>query len=124
MSPTEPRADTGSGTGSNLDLLKDIELPVMLRFGSTRMPLEDLIRLNTGSVIEFDGSLNDPIELMVNGRVIARGEAVIVQNSYGIRISEIATPQDGIFPAAAAIAASRFPDAEADGASDIDRGEE
>src|ERR1700677_1006204 len=120
MSPTEPRADTGSGTGSNLDLLKDIELPVMLRFGSTRMPLEDLIRLNTGSVIEFDGSLNDPIELMVNGRVIARGEAVIVQNSYGIRISEIATPQDGIFPAAAAIADSGA----SDSVSNTDRGED
>lgn len=116
MSPIEPRTDTGS----NLDLLKDIELPVMLRFGSTRMALEDLIRLNTGSVIEFDGSLNDPIELMVNGRVIARGEAVMVQNSYGIRISEIATPQDGIFPAAAAIAGSGV----SDGVSDVDRGEE
>jgi flagellar motor switch protein FliN len=100
MSPGEPKVETSS----NLDLLKDIELPVMLRFGSTRMPLEDLIRLNTGSVIELEGSLNDPIELMVNGRVIARGEAVIVQNSYGIRISEIAVPQDGIFRAAAAIA--------------------
>src|ERR1700691_3251048 len=118
MSPAEPRTETGSGTGSNLDLLKDIELPVMLRFGSTRMPLEDLIRLNTGSLIEFDGSLNDPIELMVNGRVIARGEAVIVQNSYGIRISEIATQQDRMFPAAAAIADSRVPDAGADGVSD------
>lgn len=84
---------------TNLDVLKDIELPVMLRFGRTRMRLEELIRLNTGSLIEFDGSLNDPVELLVNGRVIARGEAVIVENSYGIRISEIASPQDRIFPA-------------------------
>jgi len=88
-----------SSAGNNLDVLKDIELPVMLRFGSTRMSLEDLIRLNTGSVVEFEGSLSDPVELLVNGRVIARGEAVIVQNSYGIRISEIAAPRDRVFSA-------------------------
>jgi flagellar motor switch protein FliN len=111
MSPGETKIEMGS----NLGLLKDIELPVMLRFGSTRIPLDDLIHLSTGSVIEFDGSLNDPIELIVNGRVIARGEAVIVQNSYGIRISEIATPQDGIFPAAAAVANSEV--------TDLNRGE-
>jgi flagellar motor switch protein FliN/FliY len=111
MTPSELKTEMGS----NLDLLKDIELPVMLRFGSTRIPLDDLIHLNTGSVIEFDGALNDPIELIVNGRVIARGEAVIVQNSYGIRISEIATPREGIFPAAAAVANS--------GVAIADRGE-
>lgn len=75
---------------TNLDVLKDIELPVSLRFGRTRMTLQELVRLGTGSVIPLDGSAGDPVELLVNGRVVARGEAVIVQNSYGIRISEIA----------------------------------
>jgi flagellar motor switch protein FliN/FliY len=86
---------------NNLQLLRDVELPVMLRFGSTRLPLEEIIRLSTGSLIEFEGSPNDPVELLVNGRVIAWGEAVIVQNSYGIRISGIATPRERIFPAEA-----------------------
>jgi flagellar motor switch protein FliN/FliY len=81
---------------SNLEVLKDIELPVTLRFGTTRMTLQDLTGLNTGSVIEFDGGLHDPVEVLVNGRVIARGEAVIVQDSYGVRISEIASPGDRI----------------------------
>jgi flagellar motor switch protein FliN/FliY len=84
---------------SNLEVLKDIELPVTLRFGTTRMTLQDLTGLNTGSVIEFDGGLNDPVEVLVNGRVIARGEAVIVQDSYAVRIAEIASPPDRIaFP--------------------------
>ena len=92
-------AANASAVGSNLEVLKDIELPVTLRFGTTRMTLRDLTGLNTGSVIEFDGGLNDPVEVLVNGRVIARGEAVIVQDSYAMRISEIASPADRIaFP--------------------------
>jgi flagellar motor switch protein FliN/FliY len=92
-------AANASDVRSNLEVLKDIELPVTLRFGTTRMTLRDLTGLNTGSVIEFDGGLNDPVEVLVNGRVIARGEAVIVQDSYAVRISEIASPADRItFP--------------------------
>ena len=93
-------------TSSNLDLLKDIELPVTLRFGRTTMPLESLVRLNAGSIIEFESAADEPVELLVNGRLIARGEAVIVQNSYGIRISEIAVSPERIFPAGAAISES------------------
>lgn len=89
-------AASDSDDWSNLEVLKDIELPVMLRFGTTRMTLQDLTSLSSGSVIEFDGGLNDPVEVLVNGRVIARGEAVIVQDSYAVRISEIASPPDRI----------------------------
>jgi len=89
-------AVTDADVTSNLEVLKDIELPVTLRFGTTRMTLQDLTGLSTGSVIEFDGGLNDPVEVLVNGRVIARGDAVIVQDSYAVRISEIASPPDRI----------------------------
>lgn len=92
--------EQAAANGSNLDLLKDIELAVTLRFGRTRMTLEKLVRLNTGSIVEFEGAADDPVELLVNGRLIARGEAVIVQNCYGIRISEIAGSQDRLFSAA------------------------
>jgi len=79
---------------SNLDALLDVELPVTLRFGSTRMALEAVIGLNTGSVVEFDRRVNEPVEVLVNGRVIARGEAVMVQGNYGVRISEIASRRE------------------------------
>ena len=79
---------------SNLDVLMDIEMPVTLRFGSTHMTLQDIIGLNTGSVIELDRSLDDLVEVMVNGHVVARGDAVTVQGVYGIRISEIASQHD------------------------------
>jgi flagellar motor switch protein FliN len=94
--------DTGTNTDlpvskmrqSNLDVLLDIELPVTLRFGSTLMALEAVIGLNTGFVVEFDRRVNEPVEVLVNGRVVARGEAVMVQGNYGVRISEIATRRE------------------------------
>jgi len=92
--------------GSALDLLLDIELPVTLRFGRTQMTLQEVIDLNTGSVIDFGEGAEEPVEVMVNDRVVARGEAVMVQGNYGVRISQIesrrerldATPAAGIAP--------------------------
>ena len=78
-----------SQSGSTLDMLLDIELPVTLRFGRTQMILSDVIDLNRGSVIDFGQSAETPVEVVVNGRVVAHGEAVMIQGSYGVRISEI-----------------------------------
>ena len=75
--------------GSALDLLLDIELPVTLRFGRTQMTLHEVIGLDSGSVIDFGQSAEEPVEVLVNGRVVARGEAVMVQGNYGVRISQI-----------------------------------
>jgi len=83
-----------SQPGSALDLLLDIELPVTLRFGRTRMTLSELMDLNRGSVIDFGQSAEAPVEVMVNGRVVARGEAVMVQGNYGVRISQIESRRD------------------------------
>jgi flagellar motor switch protein FliN/FliY len=83
----------------NAGALMDVELPLTLRFGSTHMPLHQLAGLSVGSVIEFDGALGDPVELVVNGRVIARGEAVVLQGCYALRISEIASRQERMFSA-------------------------
>jgi flagellar motor switch protein FliN len=80
--------------GSALDLLLDIEMPVTLRFGRTQMSLNDVIDLNRGSVIDFGQSAEEPVEVMVNGRIVARGEAVMVQGNYGIRISHIESRSD------------------------------
>jgi flagellar motor switch protein FliN/FliY len=78
-----------SQPGSALDLLLDIEMPVTLRFGRTRMILNDVIDLDRGSMIDLGQSAEEPVEVMVNRRVVARGEAVMVQGNYGIRISHI-----------------------------------
>jgi len=96
-------AEAAHNSGT-LDLLLDMELPVLVRFGSTRMQLRDLMKLTSGSVIEFGRSAENPVEILVNGRVVARGSAVVVQGNYGVRISEIAAARDGFGPAAALMA--------------------
>jgi len=73
----------------NLDLLLDVELEVSIRFGKRQMLLKDVLELNSGALVELDRRVRDPIELLLGGRVIARGEAVIVDGNYGIRITEI-----------------------------------
>jgi flagellar motor switch protein FliN/FliY len=78
-----------SQPGSSLDMLLDIELPVTLRFGRTQMVLTEVTDLSRGSVIDFGQSAESPVEVLVNGRVVARGEAVMVQGNYGVRISGI-----------------------------------
>jgi flagellar motor switch protein FliN/FliY len=83
-----------SVAASPLDILLDIELPVTLRFGRRQMSLDDILRLDSGSIVEFDRAVNDPVEVLVNDRIVARGEAVTVAGHYGVRILEIASPRD------------------------------
>jgi len=73
----------------NLALLMDVELPVSIRFGETEMLLEDIVKLGVGSVIELNSGVDDPVELIVNGKPLARGEVVTIDGFYGIRITEI-----------------------------------
>jgi flagellar motor switch protein FliN/FliY len=87
MTPSSPY-DSGAGT---MDLLMDMELPVMVRFGSTRMLLRDLLKLTAGSIIEFNRSQENPVEILVNKRVVARGSAIVVEGNYGVRIGEVAS---------------------------------
>jgi flagellar motor switch protein FliN len=94
MEPPNDVVGESAPATPNLDLLRDIELPVTLRFGSTQMSLRDLTALNTGAVIQLDRALTDPVEVLVGGSVIARGEPVVVQGVYGIRISEIASRRE------------------------------
>ena len=76
----------------NLDLLLDIELGVTLRFGTRQMLLKDIIELCSGSVIELDRRVEEPVELLIDGRLIAHGEVVIVEGNYGLRVTQVAAP--------------------------------
>ena len=87
---TQPiKPDTPVESLSNLAALLDVQLPVSIRFGETEMLLEDVIKLGVGSVIELNSAVDDPVELVVNGRCFARGEVVTVDGFYGVRITEI-----------------------------------
>ncbi len=83
-------------TDSNrtLDLLLDVELPVSVSFGRARVALKDVLKLTSGSIVELNRTVSDPVEVIVNNCVIARGEVVVVDGNYGIRIQEILSRQE------------------------------
>jgi flagellar motor switch protein FliN/FliY len=91
-----PHIEPAASEAGALDLLMDMEMPVVVRFGSTRMLLRDLLALSSGSVVEFRRTPEDPVELLVNGRVVARGMVVVVQGNYGVRITEIVSPREAV----------------------------
>lgn len=78
----------------NLDVVLDIELPITVRFGETQMTLEALARLGPGSMIDLARSPDDPVDLLVNGRLVARGQVVVVSGCYGVRVTEVVSPAD------------------------------
>jgi flagellar motor switch protein FliN/FliY len=88
---TAPRP---AGTPNTLDLLLDVELPVSVSFGRSQLPLKDVIKLTTGSIIELNRSISEPVEIIVNNCVIARGEVVVVEGNFGVRIHEVISRQE------------------------------
>lgn len=73
----------------NLDLLLEIPLAVTLRFGERRMPLREILHLSSGAVLELDRQADEPVELCLDDRVIARGQVVVVDGCYGLRVTQI-----------------------------------
>jgi flagellar motor switch protein FliN/FliY len=76
----------------NLDLVMDVELNVTLRFGQRQLTLREVLDLTTGSVVELDRQVEEPVELLLDGLVIARGEAVVIDGNYGLRVTEVSQP--------------------------------
>ena len=77
-----------------MDLLLEVELPVSISFGKTELPMKDVLKLTTGSIVELNRGVNEPVEVLVNHCLIARGEVVVVEGNYGVRIQQIASRQD------------------------------
>jgi flagellar motor switch protein FliN/FliY len=83
-------AGVSAASSRNLDMLMDVQLQVTLRFGERQLLLKDVLDLSPGSVVELDRLVKDPADLLVTGRVVARGEVVIVDGNYGLRVTEVA----------------------------------
>jgi flagellar motor switch protein FliN/FliY len=92
----EPEAsDSQQESGDNRSsLLADVELPLSVSFGRTQLPIRDVLKLSTGSLIELNRLINDYVDIVVNNCVIARGEVVVVDGNYGVRIHEIVSRQE------------------------------
>lgn len=89
------RPDKGR-TGRGLDFLYDVPLQISVEVGRSRILLRDLLRMGEGYVIELDKMAGEPLDLYVNSRLIARGEAVMVGEKYGIRLTEVLSTADRI----------------------------
>lgn len=77
-----------------LSLLLEVELPVSVSFGRAQLPLKDVLKLNSGSIVELNRAIAEPVEVIVNNCVIARGEVVVVEGNYGVRIKQIISKEE------------------------------
>lgn len=100
VATTRSNTATGSAPGlapgaRSLDLLRNVEMNVTAELGRTKMTVSDLLSLTPGSVVELDRSAGTPIDVMVNGTLIAKGEVVVIDEEFGVRISEIVDRVEG-----------------------------
>jgi flagellar motor switch protein FliN/FliY len=80
----------------NIDMILDIGLTVTARLGRIEMPLGQVLELGPGSIIDVGHSIDEPVELLVNNKLIARGDVVVVEEKFGLRITEIVSPSERI----------------------------
>lgn len=81
---------------SDIDMIMDIPVQMSVELGRTRLTIKNILQLGQGSVVELDGLAGEPMDIYVNGYLIAQGEVVVVDDKYGIRVTDIITPSDRI----------------------------
>lgn len=88
--------DSGNVAGSlqDIDLIMDIPVKLTVELGRTKMTIKELLRLAQGSVVSLDGLAGEPLDILINGYLIAQGEVVVVNDKYGVRITDIITPSE------------------------------
>jgi flagellar motor switch protein FliN/FliY len=87
-------SDTGLPAASNLDLILDIPVHLTVELGRTKIAIRNLLQLAQGSVVELDGLAGEPMDVLVNGCLIAQGEVVVVNDKFGIRLTDIISPAE------------------------------
>ena len=92
----ESDVEAGPQDRSNIDLLLDVRIPVSVEVGRTSMTLDSILDLVPGSVVALEKRVEEPVELRVNGKLVAQGEVVLVDEAYGIRITQIVDPSGKI----------------------------
>ncbi len=93
--PLDPSASP-KVTAKDLDFILDIPLQVSVELGRTSMIISDLLQLGQGSVVELSKLAGEPLEILVNGKLLARGEAVVVNEKFGVRITDIISPLERV----------------------------
>ncbi len=98
LDPLEETATGGAGGARDvdLDLILDIPVTIAMEIGRTKINIRNLLQLNQGSVVELDRLAGEPLDVMVNGKLIAHGEVVVVNEKFGIRVTDVVSPQERI----------------------------
>ncbi len=90
-----PRAFTNSdGTTSDINMVLDIPVQLSVELGRTKVPIKHILQLGQGSVVELDALAGEPMDVLVNGYLIAQGEVVVVNDKFGIRLTDVVTPSE------------------------------
>lgn len=89
-------ATNSSGEDINLDVILDIPVTISMEIGSTKINIRNLLQLNQGSVVELDRMAGEPLDVVVNGTLIAHGEVVVVNEKFGIRLTDIISPAERV----------------------------
>ena len=92
----QPLQAQATGAGTPVDIARVLDVPVQLtaEIGRTRITIKNLLQLSQGSVVELDGLAGQPLDVLINGYLIAQGEVVVVNEKYGIRLTDIVTPSE------------------------------
>ncbi len=85
---------TPEGEPKNIELLMDVELPISIELGKTTMNIADILGLAPGSIVELDKLVGEPVDLLVNQRCVAKGEVVVVEENFGLRITQLVSPEE------------------------------
>ena len=89
--------EEGTGTGSrevNLEVILDVPVTLSMEVGRTRIPIRNFLQLNQGSVVELDRTAGEPLDVYVNGTLVAHGEVVVVNERFGIRLTDVISPAE------------------------------
>jgi flagellar motor switch protein FliN/FliY len=87
-----PATEPTDSTPGSLDLLKDVEVEITLEIGRRRLRIADVLKLSRGQTLELSKAAGEPLDIFVNGRLLGRGEAIVMGDRYGVRITEIVAP--------------------------------
>ncbi|WP_397608592.1 flagellar motor switch protein FliN [Silanimonas sp.] len=91
-----PAANPPTGGDANLDLILDVQVTLSLEVGRARIPIRNLLQLNQGSVVELERVAGEPLDVYVNGTLVAQGEVVVVNERFGVRLTEVVSPSERI----------------------------
>ena len=94
--PDSAEQNGASSTAHSLELVMDIPVTLSMELGRTRMSIRDLLQLAQGSVVKLDRPAGEPLDVLVNGCLIARGEVVVVNDRFGVRITDIVSPEERV----------------------------